>query len=164
MVFFNITWLVYIKWQSDAIYKKIWLLCVLNLKLNSLWLYGIVYITWHLFILCGCNWPLNLKVTELTHVVLFTWCLSCDIWRLCVLHRKLMLLWSQDIVYITWHLFTLCGCKWPLNLNLSELNHVVLFIRCDFTTCCMSPYTADMRTERQINFVIVTLLCLHHMT
>jgi len=37
-------------------------------------------VKWHclyhvtFLILCGCKWPLNLKLRELSHVVLFTWC------------------------------------------------------------------------------------------
>jgi hypothetical protein len=50
----------------ESIYKQIWLLCVLNLSLNSLRLYGIIYVLWHLFILNGCEWSLDLNLTELT--------------------------------------------------------------------------------------------------
>jgi hypothetical protein len=32
--------------ESDAICKQMWLLYVLNLNVNSLWSYGIIYITW----------------------------------------------------------------------------------------------------------------------
>ena len=49
-----------------SICKQICLLCVVKLKLNSLWSYGSVYITWLLFTLCGCQWLLKLNVTELT--------------------------------------------------------------------------------------------------
>jgi len=45
-----------------VICKRIWLLCVFNRNFNSLWSYDIVYITWHLFILCGCKRFLNLKL------------------------------------------------------------------------------------------------------
>jgi len=31
--------------ESDALYKQIWLLCLLNVSLNSLWSYAIVNIT-----------------------------------------------------------------------------------------------------------------------
>ena len=102
-----------------AVCKQIWLLCVFNLVFMLLWSYDIVYITWHLFILCGCTWTLNLKLTELKHAILLPQVVRKQIWRLCEL--------KLNIVMVKWHLYILCGRRWVLNLKLKELNNVVLF-------------------------------------
>jgi len=95
----------------DTLHNLICLLCLLNASLNSLWLYGIVYIMWHLFMLCGCDWPLNLKLTELTtwfclHQISLPHAVCKQMWLICVFNLALMSLSSYDIFYITWHLFT----------------------------------------------------------
>jgi hypothetical protein len=91
-------------------------------------------VPWNLFILCGCQWPLDLNVTELT-----TWIWLNDM-SLSLLNINkyggFVYLTStscyyghKTLFYITWYLFILCGCKWHLNLNSDKLNHLILFTR-----------------------------------
>ena len=57
--------MLYVNKYGYVICKQMWQLCVFKRNLNSLWSYGIGYTSWHLFILCGCKRPSNLKWTEL---------------------------------------------------------------------------------------------------
>lgn len=99
--------------ESDVRFKQIWLLCVYSLNLNSIWLYGKVYTTWHLFILCWFKWPLNLKLAEanMCFFYIMSWprFICKQIWLLCVFNFNVNSLWSYSIVYITSRMFIIRG-------------------------------------------------------